>query len=98
MNSSTQGRNCETGTFMTQNDVQLDMLVRSRDGLYYAVEVQGPGHGSSRAGKDKRDTKKRAFAQAVGLPLAELWLYKSKKPNFAQWDEEIAKMQAYFAL
>lgn len=83
---------------MTQNDVQLDMLVRSPDGLYYAVEVQGPGHGSNRAAKDKRDTKKRAFAHTVGLPLAELWLYKSRKPNLAQWDEEIAKVKSYFAL
>lgn len=83
---------------MTQHDVQFDMLVRSPDGLYYAVEVQGPGHGSKRAVQDKRDAKKRAFAQSVGLPLAELWLHKCKKPKVAQWKAEIAKMQAYFFL
>lgn len=98
MNNSTQCRNCERGTFMTQHDVQCDMLVRSPEGLCYAVEVQDPGHGSRREAKDKRDAKKRAFAQAMSLPLAEFWLYKCKKLNSAQWDTEIENVQAYFCM
>ena len=80
------GRLFASGWFSSEPDLFVDLLVRSPNGVYSAVEVTGREHRHG-DGPD-RDAKKMAFLEAYAVPLVTLKLKNDRSVDTDQWQQE----------